>query len=97
MAISSKVTPEGKPKDAYDIMYEQVEAGLKEHNRSDLGLFLSSLSAGLEVGFSILIIGVIYTLFKNDSSVGQLAVIMAMVYPIGYIFYKLLTFIPVRV
>lgn len=86
MASSSKTTPEEKPKEAYDIMHEQVETGLKEHNRSDLGLFLSSLSAGLEVGFSILIIGVIYTLFKSESTYGQLAVMMASVYPIGYIF-----------
>lgn len=86
MTGSSTTTPEEKPKEAYDIMQEQVETGLKEHNRSDLGLFLSSLSAGLEVGFSILIIGVIYALFKNESTDAQLAVMMALVYPIGYIF-----------
>jgi len=86
MASLSKTTPEEKPKEAYEIMQEQIETGLKEHNRSDLGLFLSSLSAGLEVGFSILIIGIIYTLFKNESTTAQLAVMMALVYPIGYIF-----------
>jgi len=86
MANSSKTTSGEKPKEAYDIMNEQIETGLKEHKRSDLGVFLSSLSAGLEVGFSILVIGVIYTLFKNESSNAQLAVMMALVYPIGYIF-----------
>jgi len=86
MASSSKPTPEEKPKEAYEIMHEQIETGLKEYNRSDLGLFLSSLSAGLEIGFSILIIGVIHTLFQNESTTGQLAVMMALVYPIGYIF-----------
>jgi len=86
MASSFKTTIEEKPKEAYEIMNEQIEAGLKEHKRSDLGLFLSSLSAGLEVGFSILIIGIIYTLFKNESTNSQLAVMMALVYPIGYIF-----------
>ncbi len=86
MAASSQTNPEEKPKEAYEIMREQIQAGLKEHKRSDLGLFLSSLSAGLEVGFSILIIGIIFTLFKNESSVSQLALMMALVYPIGYIF-----------
>ncbi|MCY7293159.1 MAG: formate/nitrite transporter family protein [Ferruginibacter sp.] len=86
MATSPTTAPEEKPKEAYDIMKEQIETGLKEHNRSNLGLFLSSLSAGLEVGFSILIIGIMYTLFKNESTNGQLAVMMAVVYPIGYIF-----------
>jgi len=86
MSTPSKTTPEEKPKEAYEIMNEQIETGLKEYKRSDLGLFLSSLSAGLEVGFSILIIGIIYTFFKNESTNGQLAVMMALVYPIGYIF-----------
>jgi len=86
MSNSSQTKYQEKPKDAPQIMSEQIEAGLKEYKRSDLGLFLSSLSAGLEVGFSILIIGVIYTLFKNESSNGQLALMMALVYPIGYIF-----------
>ena len=86
MADSSKNNSEEKPKEAFEIMNEQIEAGLKEYNRSDLGLFLSSISAGLEVGFSILIIGVIYTLFKNESSNAQLTMMMALVYPIGYIF-----------
>ena len=54
-----------QPKEPYEIMVEQIEAGLKEHRRSNIGLFLSSLSAGLEVGFSILAIGIIYTLFNT--------------------------------
>jgi len=85
MTPLSQTTPDEKPKEAYEIMHEQIETGLKEHKRSNLGLF-SSLSAGLEVGFSILIIGIIYTLFKNESTNGELAVMMALVYPIGYIF-----------
>jgi len=86
MATPTTTAPAEKPKEAYEIMNEQLETGLKEYNRSDLGLFLSSLSAGLEVGFSILIIGIIHTLFKSESTTGQLAVMMALVYPIGYIF-----------
>lgn len=83
---SAKPNAEEKPKEAYEIMKEQIEAGLKEHRRSDIGLFLSSLSAGLEVGFSILIIGIIYTLFKEEVSTSQLYLMMALVYPIGYVF-----------
>jgi len=86
MATTSKTASQEKPKEAYEIMNEQIETGLKEHRRSDLGLLLSSLSAGLEVGFSILIIGIIYTLFKVESTPGQLTLMMALVYPIGYIF-----------
>ena len=78
-------TPE-QPKEPYEIMVEQKEAGLKEHRRSNTGLFISSLSAGLEVGFSIFVIGIIYTLFKTEVSTGKLYLMMALVYPIGYIF-----------
>ena len=78
-------TPE-QPKEPYEIMVEQIEAGLKEHRRSNIGLFISSLSAGLEVGFSILVIGIIYTFFKTEVSPGKLYLMMALVYPIGYIF-----------
>ena len=75
-----------QPKEPYEIMVEQIEAGLKEHRRSNIGLFISSLSAGLEVGFSILVIGIIYTLFKTEISPGKLYLMMSLVYPLGYIF-----------
>ena len=75
-----------QPKEPYEIMVEQIDAGLKEYRRSNIGLFISSLSAGLEVGFSILVIGIIYTLFKTEISPGKLYLMMALVYPIGYIF-----------
>ena len=78
-------TPE-QPKEPYEIMVEQIEAGLKEYRRSNIGLFVSSLSAGLEVGFSILVIGIIYTLFVAEVSPSKLYLMMALVYPIGYIF-----------
>ena len=78
-------TPE-QPKEPYEIMVEQIEGGLKEYRRSNIGLFISSLSAGLEVGFSILAIGIIYTLFKTEISPGKLYLMMALVYPLGYIF-----------
>lgn len=78
-------TPE-QPKEPYEIMVEQLEGGLKEFRRSNIGLFISSLSAGLEVGFSILAIGIIYTLFKTEISPGKLSLMMALVYPLGYIF-----------
>jgi len=44
------------------------------------------LSAGLKAGFSKLIIGVIYTLFKNGSAHAQLTLMMPFVYPMGNIF-----------
>lgn len=67
-------------------MVEQIQAGLKEHSRSNIGLFISSLSADLEVGFSILVIGIMYTLFKTNITPGKLYLLMALVYHVGYVF-----------
>jgi len=57
-------------------MVDQIEAGLKEHRRSNIGLFISSLSGVLQVGFSILVIGIIYTFFKTEVSHGKLYLMM---------------------
>lgn len=38
------------------------------------------------MGFSILTIGTIYTLFKREISLSKLYFMMALVYPVGYIF-----------
>jgi len=40
MSNSSQIKSEEKPKEAFEIMSEQIDAGLKEHKRSDLGLLL---------------------------------------------------------
>ena len=43
------------------ILKQEIIAGLAELRRPTSGLFLSSLSAGLDLGFSVLLIGVVYT------------------------------------
>ncbi|MTI20443.1 formate/nitrite transporter family protein [Fulvivirga sp. RKSG066] len=75
-----------EPKSASDIFQGQIEAGMAEHKRCSEGLFFSALSAGLEVGFTLLLVGVMYTLFKGQVSESALHVILAFSYPIGFIF-----------
>jgi len=53
MSNSFQTNSEEKLKEAYEITREQFEAGFKERKRSDLSLFLSSLWAELELGFSL--------------------------------------------
>lgn len=75
-----------KPKRVKQILDEQIEAGLHEFNRSSTGLFISAFAAGLEVGFSILFMGTIYSMFGGSLSTETLHLYLALCYPIGFLF-----------
>lgn len=75
-----------KPKEVKQILDEQIDAGLKEFNRSNSGLFISAFAAGMEVGFSILLMGTVYTLFHGDTGDNYLHFLLSMCYPLGFIF-----------
>jgi formate/nitrite transporter FocA (FNT family) len=75
-----------RPKEADQILEEQIETGLKEFNRSNFSLFISSFGAGLEIGFSILFMSTIFTSFHDQLSPEVLHLLLAMCYPIGFVF-----------
>lgn len=75
-----------KPKEIKEILNEQIETAMKEHNRSNQELLLSSVSAGLEVGFSVFLMASIYSLFHGLVHPSVLHVMLAMAYPLGFIF-----------
>jgi len=75
-----------QPKEVNQILDEQIKTGLKEFDRSNGALFLSALTAGLEVGFSVLFMGTIFTLFNSSVSPEALKMYLALCYPIGFIF-----------
>lgn len=75
-----------RPKSLEQIVREQIEESVEEYRRSNKALFLSALTAGLDLGFSLLVIGVLYTMFREKLSVEAMQVVLAMAYPIGFIF-----------
>jgi len=75
-----------KPKKIDEILEEQIETAMHEHNRSNQDLFLSAISAGLEIGFSVFLMGAIYTLFNGLVHPSVLHVMLAFAYPLGFIF-----------
>ncbi|HYQ56961.1 MAG TPA: formate/nitrite transporter family protein [Draconibacterium sp.] len=75
-----------QPKKINEILDEQIESALHEHNRSNQDLFLSGISAGLEVGFSVFLMAVIYSLFNGIVHPSVLHTLIALAYPIGFIF-----------
>lgn len=69
-----------------EIIERQINTGLHEHQRSRISLFFSSFSAGMEVGFSVLFMAVLYTLFNEEISASSMHVIISLAYSIGFIF-----------
>ncbi|WP_158841043.1 formate/nitrite transporter family protein [Polaribacter sp. L3A8] len=75
-----------KPKQIDEILDEQIQTGLREYKRSNQALFLSAISAGLEVGFSVFLMATIYSLFNGVIHPSILHVLLAIAYPLGFIF-----------
>lgn len=78
-----------RPKDPEQIIEEQMDESLSEYRKSKGSLFLSSVIAGLDLGFSLLVIGVLYTMFSDSTSDEIMQLIMAGAYPLGFIFVVL--------
>jgi len=75
-----------QPKKAPQILAQLTEEGLVQHKRSNTSLFLSAISAGLEISFSVLLMGVVYTLFNATMSREAMHTLLAICYPLGFIF-----------
>ncbi|MBU2913242.1 MULTISPECIES: formate/nitrite transporter family protein [Reichenbachiella] len=76
----------GRPKEVKQILEEQIDMSMKEFNRSSSGLFMSAFTAGLEIGFSVLFMGTVFTMFGDLVSPEVLKIMLAMCYPLGFIF-----------
>ncbi|MEJ2005888.1 MAG: formate/nitrite transporter family protein [Cyclobacteriaceae bacterium] len=74
------------PKSAEEIFHEQVQTGLAEHRRSPGGLLVSAIAAGLEVGFTLFLTGIVLTLFFDEADSSIFQVWLALSYPIGFVF-----------
>ena len=75
-----------KPKEGEQILKEQILTALTEYRRHNKALFVSAFSAGLEVGFSLFLMGILYTMFRDQLSESSLNLTLALAYPIGFIF-----------
>jgi len=68
------------------ILEQEIAAGKHELERSAKGLTLSGLSAGLDLGFSVLLMGVMYTLARDAFPEAVVEMLVANMYAIGFIF-----------
>lgn len=79
-------TSSDQAKSADEILEEEIQLGLHEHKRPAVRLFFSAFSAGLEVGFSVFLLGIFHHLFADSVSQSVLTVILALGYTVGFIF-----------
>jgi formate/nitrite transporter FocA (FNT family) len=90
--IRNRVTPDisrdsiDTPPEGEEILEAQLREGLSELHRPADGLFLSSLSAGLDIGFGPLLMAVILTT-TGLSAAGDLVtrLLLALAYGVGFI------------
>lgn len=75
-----------RPKEGDEILKDQIQMALTEYRRHNKTLFFSAFSGGLEIGFSLLLMGSLYTMFVGQMSDAGLSVITSFAYSIGFIF-----------
>lgn len=68
-----------------EILKQQITEGLETYDKKASSLLLSSLTAGLEIGFSYLLICSVYAYFSAFLSPENSYKITALVYPVGFI------------
>ncbi len=81
-AESSEIT---QAKSYGEILKDQICEGQKVYQRSTSSILLSSLTAGLEIGFSYLLMCSLFYFYSDSIPKASLFKILAFVYPLGFI------------
>ena len=90
MAVGNDLSPGGDDQKSYqEILGSEIETAIEALHRPGKGLFFSGLSAGLDIGFSLLMMAVLRTAFAGEVSAGVLRVLLANAYALGFIFVVL--------
>lgn len=69
----------------YDILVKAIQEGVEQHGRSKLSLFLSSIAAGLILGFAGMSVALITQLFPASEGALYNRLATAFVYPLGFV------------
>lgn len=74
-----------KPKPYTLILQQEIEQGLIEIRRPAGGLLASGLSAGLDIGFSLLLMAIVFTLAAGEAPTIVVELLLANMYSVGFI------------
>lgn len=83
---AERAPPDDEPKSYEDILGQQIREGMNELNRPAGGLFLSALSAGLDIGFGPLLMAVMITLSSGQLPEPVTELLLANLYAVGFVF-----------
>lgn len=87
---TSNTETEQKPQKSQQLILKQTEeAGLTQLNRGTAGLILSGITAGLDIGFSVLMMTVVLGLFQGFFPAPVVSFFVSTMYPLGFIFVVL--------
>jgi formate/nitrite transporter FocA (FNT family) len=89
MSSEDQSTTSDEPKSYDEILSQEVNEGLREFERSSVSLFLSAISAGLDLGFSALVVAAVLTLVTGVYGSPLTTLLVANAYTIGFIFVVL--------
>lgn len=88
--LAARPLQEMEPKKATrQILSHEITEGSTALERSSGGLFVSGLSAGLDIGFSLFLMAVARTLFTGTYPAATVSFLVAGAYAIGFIFVVL--------
>lgn len=87
MALSQAVDQSRKT--SAEILSQVIEEGIEELNRPTLGLSLSALSAGLDIGFGPLLMVVAMTVAEGSLPPPIVELLMSAMYSVGFLFVVL--------
>ena len=76
---------EGNPKSHGEILKQQIIEGQETYDKNPVSILLSSLTAGLEIGFSYLLLCTLYSFLFGKVEQDTIFKLMSFVYPIGFI------------
>lgn len=75
----------GNPKSHGEILKQQIIEGQETYDKNPISILLSSLTAGLEIGFSYLLLCTLYSFMYGKVEEETIFKLMSFVYPVGFI------------
>jgi formate/nitrite transporter FocA (FNT family) len=82
---TTKKTEKDAPKTHGEILRDQISDAQETYEKSPSSLFLSSITAGLEIGFSYLMICAVFFFFEDKIEEESIFKMISLVYPLGFI------------
>lgn len=73
------------PESHDSMLLNQLHEGIERYRKNNFSTFLSSFMAGLEIGFSFLLVVIVYSFFADRVDPAYIPKLAAFVYPLGFI------------